>query len=257
MRIPAAFAVLAVAAAPLACGGAGEARELLPDLDQAAPGAVSLVRTDRSVRLVFSSAVDNVGAGPLLVEGRRASRATANMTVRQLVRRIDGSTATYPVAGVIRFVRSETHRHWHLLAFERYELRRASDGALVGRDRKTGFCLGDRYDSDREATLPNEPSQPVWREECGRGQPHLLAVQAGISPGYGDDYVPVLEGQHVDVTGIGAGRYVLVHRVNPDRTLRENDYGNNAASALLVLRGRGGDLTVTVVRTCPGSERCP
>ena len=256
MRLAAAFAVLTVATAPLACGGGG-ARELLPDLDQAAPGAISLIRSDGNVRLVFSSAVDNVGPGPLLVEGSRASQATENMTVRQLVRRIDGSTATYPVAGVIRFVRSETHRHWHLLAFERYELRRASDGALVGRDRKTGFCLGDRYDSDREATLPNEPSQPVWHEECGRGQPHLLAVRAGISPGYGDDYVPVLEGQHVDVTGIGAGRYLLVHRVNPDRTLRESDYGNNAASVLLALRQRGSDLTVTLVRTCPDSERCP
>ena len=135
----------------------------------------------------------------------------------------------------MRFVRSETHRHWHFLDFERYELL-APDGKLLGRDRKTGFCLGDRYDARASVELPGEPAEPVWTQECGRGQPARLLVREGISPGYGDDYVPRLEGQWVDITALPAGRYVLRHRVNPGRALRESDYGDNSASVAFDLR---------------------
>jgi hypothetical protein len=231
--------------------------ELLPDLDQAAPSALEIVQVGDTYRLAFASAVDNVGRGPLLLEGERPNRAEPAMSVRQLVRRSDGTVRVRAVPAELRYVRSETHDHWHLLDFERYELRRASDGTPVQPDEKTGFCLGDRYETNRRTRLENEPSQPVWTEECGRGQPSLLAVREGISPGYGDDYVPALEGQYVDVTQVPAGRYVLVHRANPERALEESDYANNAASVLVQLRRTTGEIpSVRVLARCPGSERC-
>ena len=59
-----------------------------------------------------------------------------------------------------------------------------------------------------------------------------------------------------EVTGSGKklkpGRYVLVHRANPERELRERSYANNAASVLLALRGRA----VRVLASCPDSARC-
>ena len=64
------------------------------------------------------------------------------------------------------------------------------------------------------------------------------SVREGISPGFGDDYVPIREGQSIDVTGVPPGRYVLVHRVNPDRALRESSYANDAASVAIELDGR-------------------
>ena len=231
--------------------------ELLPDLDQAVPSALGIVQVGDTYRLTFASAVDNVGRGPLLVEGERPSRSEAAMSVRQLVRRSDGTARVRPVRAEIRYVRSETHAHWHLLDFERYELRRAADGATVQPDRKTGFCLGDRYETDRRARLENEPPRPVWTEECGRGRPALLTIREGISPGFGDDYVPELEGQYLDVTQVPAGLYVLVHRANPERELAESDYGNNAASVLVQLRRTTGEIpSVRVLARCPGSERC-
>lgn len=231
--------------------------ELLPDLDQAAPSALSVVQVGDTYRLTFLSAVDNVGQGPLLIEGSRASRAEEEMLVQQLLRSSDGSERTLDIAGVIRYVRAETHAHWHLLDFERYELRRASDGELVEPDRKTGFCLGDRYDAAKGRRLANEPDRPVWTEECGRNQPALLRVSEGISPGYGDDYVPRLEGQWVDITSLRPGRYVLVHRANPERELRESDYDNNAASVLVELRRPAGEIpTIGVLARCPKTERC-
>lgn len=248
-----ALAVLLVAA----CGdrGGNSARELLPDLDQAPPSAISLVERDGGERLVFLSAVENVGAGPLVVSGRR-SAAEREMHATQLVRRSDGSTEPVPLRARLRFVVSETHRHWHLLGFETYELRTVERETL-GRDHKTGFCLGDRYDASMSTHLPGEPARAFWTQECGRGQTERRSILEGISPGFGDDYVPLLEGQYIDVTGLAAGRYVLVHRVNADRDIRESDYANNAASALLELaRGPDGKLSASVVRTCADAPTC-
>lgn len=241
----------AASAAALALGAIGCARdsepeELLPDLKQLEPTAVAVTDADGQYRLVFQSAVENIGRAAIVIQGRRGSRAEAAMAVDQIVRLADGSTRSFPVDVELRYVASETHEHWHLLAFERYELRRATDGRLVAPDRKTGFCLGDRFDaSPRE--LRNEPPRAVWTQECGRGGRELLSIRQGISPGYGDDYVPSLEGQYVELDGVSAGRYRLVHRVNPTRALREADYSNNSASVLLDLAWRNGEPAVTVV----------
>jgi hypothetical protein len=241
-----------------ACSGEGSApvpKELLPDLDQAPPAAISVVEQNGQERLVFLSAVENEGTGPLLVSGTRPNEDQSEMTAAQRIRRADGSTTTRPLRARLRFVVSETHRHWHLLGFERYELR-TLEGDQVGRDRKTGFCLGDRYDAHATARLPGEPPRAVWTHECGRGQSERLRIEEGLSPGFGDDYVPLLEGQYLDVTTLPAGRYVLVHRVNADRDIREASYANNAASALLELRRDDGNATVHVLRTCPNTARC-
>jgi hypothetical protein len=248
-----ALAVLLLAS----CGGGqgGSPRELLPDLDQVPPSAISVVERGGRERLVFLSAVENVGAGPLVVSGRRDA-AQREMNATQLVRRSDGSTVTVPLRGRLRFVVSETHRHWHLLGFETYELRTV-DGQTLGRDHKTGFCLGDRYDASMSTRLPGEPARAFWTQECGRGQTERRRILEGISPGFGDDYVPLLEGQYIDVTGLAPGRYVLVHRVNSDRDIRESGYANNGASALLELvRDSGGKASVSVLRTCPDISTC-
>jgi hypothetical protein len=248
---------VALGAVGLLLLGDGGPDELLPDLDQAEPSAIAVVRDGDSYLLTFASAVDNVGSGPLLIEGERPDVSTAAMAVTQLVRRTDGSTRVLPVRAHIHYVREESHEHWHLLGFESYELRRAANDELVRPDQKTGFCLGDRYRTDDSTTLPNEPPRPVWTEECGRNEPGLLSVAQGISPGYGDDYVPRLEGQYVDVTSVPAGRYLLVHRVNPDGVLEEETLSNNAASALIRIRRDTGDIpTVSVLARCPASDSC-
>jgi hypothetical protein len=241
-----------------ACAGESEAPspELLPDLDQAPPAAISIVVREGRERLVFLSAVENVGAGPLLVAGRRPSASEPEMTARQVVRKADRTVTTHVLKARLRFVVSETHRHWHLLGFERYELR-TPDEKTVGRDRKTGFCLGDRYDADSGSRIAGEPPRAVWTQECGRGQSERLRLLEGLSPGFGDDYVPLLEGQFIDVTGLPPARYILIHRVNSTRDLGESSYANNAASALLELgRDAQGRATVAVLATCPDTASC-
>jgi hypothetical protein len=246
LLVVAGAATAALAAAAIGCGGDPAPQELLPDLKQLEPAAISVTEVGSGHRLAFLSAVENVGAGALVVEGRRSTRAVETMSVEQLVRHVDGSSSSFPVEAELRYVISETHAHWHFLDFERYELRRAADGRLVAPDLKTGFCLGDRFDASPRR-VSNEPARPVWTQECGRKSPGLLRVREGISPGYGDDYVPTLEGQYIALDGVPAGRYRLVHRVNPVRVLREADYSNNSASVLLDLAWRDGEPTVTLV----------
>jgi hypothetical protein len=255
------LAVLVASAAGVALAAAGVLLlrddgpdELLPDLDQAVPARLEIVEEGDSYRLVFASAVDNVGRGPLLIEGDRPNRDTPGLAVRQLVRRTDGTARVRQVPGEMRYAETETHEHWHLLGFAVYELRNAADGSLVRPSEKTGFCLGDRYEA--EAEVEGKPAQAVWTDECGRDQPGLLSVRQGISPGYGDDYDPGLEGQFVDVTNVPAGRYVLVHRSNPERPLEESDYENNGASVLIQLRRSGAIPTVRVLARCPDSDTC-
>jgi Lysyl oxidase len=234
------------------------ARPLLPDLDQAPPQAISIRREGRRSLLVFGSAVDNVGAGPLLVNGRRSSRSAPAMATRQTIARSDGSRVYRDLGSLLHYEHARTHSHWHLHRFAVYELRSADGSNRLLRSRKAGFCLGDRYETNRFVRLLGEPAAAVWTHECGRGQPGRLAIDEGISVGYGDDYAPFLEGQFVDVTALALGRYLLVHRANPRHVLRESDYRNNASSVLVRLRRSAtGAMTVRVLARCPGTVVCP
>ena len=240
----------------LTSGSAGEwavvpARvELLPDLDQRAPANLVVSHTAGRYRLGFASAVDNVGAGPVWIRGVRSGRT---MRATQLVRTRGGGAESHPDAGTLRYTASSTHTHWHLLDFERYELRRASDYTLVARDRKTGFCLADHYGQARRV----KPGAPVFLGNCGQGDRSLRRVEQGSSRGYTDRYPAHYHGQDVDLTGVPTGIYMLVHRANPNGLLRERRYDNNAASLRIrVVRQRGAAPSVTVLRTCEGRERC-
>jgi hypothetical protein len=239
--------------------GAAAGSERLPDLDQAAPSKLSITRAGTAAapvyRLGFRSAVANVGDGPLAIEAHRAGRDTATMVAHQLVEREGAPREVVADVGRLRYVVSSDHRHWHLLGFDRYELRSAGGDAPLVRDRKTGFCLGDRYPV-RDRTLPAAPPRPAYTSRCGLGAAERVGMREGISVGYGDDYPAHLEGQYLPLKGLRAGRYVLVHRANPDRRLRERSYRNNAASLLLELRLEDGEPAVRVLATCPGRARC-
>ena len=258
--LPTLLALAATAATLLTVAhatAAGTGRERLPDLVQLLPTGlvVSLEPGSRDAyRLGFVSAVSNIGEGPLVLIGHRADRGIGAMSADQVVRRDRGPQEVVPDAGQLRYVTSPDHRHWHLLRFDRYELRRAGQRTALLQDRKTGFCLGDRY-ADPQRAGSRAPA-PVYTSRCGLGQPQLLGIQEGISVGYGDDYAANLEGQDLPLTGLSAGRYVLVHRVNGDHRLRESDYTNNAASLLLELRWRGRLPLLRILRQCPGDDRC-
>jgi hypothetical protein len=201
-----------------------------------------------------------VGAAQLLIRAARASTEEPRMTAEQLISVPGADPLVVPAVGVVEYVVDPTHEHWHLLRFMTYELRRASDFRLARPDTKTGFCLGDRYLANLGPRLPGQPAGLVFNTNCGLEEPGLLTVEEGISVGYGDVYEAWRDGQYIDVTGLPAGRYVLVHRVNPARTLRESSYANNAAAAVVDLswpNGKSAKPRARIVRACGDSARCP
>jgi hypothetical protein len=202
------------------------AAQPLPDLAQLRPTSVGVVGPP--YRLVFASSFANVGRGTLELVGTRASRDSRTLRVDQLV----GSRRIRDV-GVMRYVVARTHRHFHVLGFDRYELVRA--GRVVVRDRKTGFCLGDRTPLRRGAPAPTYGGL-----QCGRGHPGRLAVTEGLTPGWADPYPPVVEGQFLPLAGLPAGRYTLRNTVNPTRGVLESSYANNSASVSFDLTWNAG-----------------
>jgi hypothetical protein len=255
-------AILITVAAVLVAGSAdagGAGRSRLPDLDQELPSGLVVVRAGPPARpeyrLGFRSAVRNVGAGPLIIDGHRTGLDTSTMIADQVIVRDSGPRRQVRDVGRLRYVVSPDHRHWHLLRFEHYELRRPGSTVALVEDRKTGFCLGDRYRVERRA-LPGRASRAVYTSRCGLEQTRLLGIREGISVGYGDDYVANLEGQYLPLTGLADGRYVLVHRVNVGRRIRETKYRNNAASVLIALHWRLGVPYVLTLARCPRSARC-
>jgi len=257
-RLPALGATLAALTLALAaCGedgvvlsAASGPEPRLPDLDQETPRELEVTRGPEGWRLGFWSATRNVGTGPLVIVGSRPGRA-ARMRADQLV----AGAARRRGVGELRYVRSADHEHWHLLGFARYTLSPARGGGVGGRavfDRKTGFCLGDRYLAVAEGA-----ASAVFETRCGLGRDDLRRIREGISVGWGDDYAPTLEGQHVALDGLRDGEYVLTHRADPERRLRESDEHNNAASVRVVLERRRGRPRVTILERCPDSASCP
>jgi len=254
--------IVAALLGTLACSGSasgGLPNLLLPDLDQRPPLAVS-VRWGGPPKhhplLVFTSSVENIGYGPLIVEGRRASRRVPTMRAVQLIALEKGGFRRVVGVGRLRYNVSPSHSHWHLLPFERYELRTLA-GAQIVRDHKSGFCLT----SDHQSPLPTlgPRGTPVDKSDCRKNEPGALRVFEGMAVGWGDIYIPAKEGQYVDITNVAPGTYDLVHRVNVGRLLRETNYANDSASLRIRLLPASSptDLPgVVVLKSCETGIHC-
>lgn len=230
--------------------------EYLPDLDQRAPADVLVTQARRRFQLGFASSTENRGVGPLMITGMR--QPGQPMRAHQIVELRGGATRVVHDIGRMRYERHAPHFHWHLKSFVTYQLRRASDFGVVATDGKSGFCLIDRWGR----TLPELPGTgpPRFVGDCGARQPKARRVEEGTSVGYIDRYPAFFHGQELNITRLPAGRYVLVHRANSERRLRELAYSNDAASVLLELtwpNGRTSAPRISILQLCDGSERCP
>lgn len=224
--------------------------ELLPDLDQRPPAGLVVTGGPGAWHLGFHSAIDNVGDGPLVVEGIRRGPV---MHVTQRVRLAGRGAHTYPDVGLLRYANVDDHHHWHYVDFDRYELLRP-DGSFVVRDHKSGFCMADHY-GQAPGKLAHRVPHPVFSSNCAAGDPSARTLEEGVSVGYTDRYPANFHGQYLNLTGVPAGTYVLLHRASPNMLLRELRYDNDAASLLIRLAWRSGVPRVTVLKACD-SARC-
>jgi hypothetical protein len=260
---PSLLPALAVVSLVCAAPASAQTADLLPDLVQVTPSSLNVKQVNVTgrpkFRLGFASATENRGKGPLTVHGFRPYREVRTMQVDQLVRQTDGTSRLVRSVGGMQYVHHPDHQHWHFVGFVTYTLRALAAPDQMRRDRKTGFCLGDRYVIRGGRSLSGYDPAPSHADLCGMRQPGLEGLFAGISVGYADRYEAHLEGQFVDLTGLPEGRYVLTHTVNPEGTLVESDYSDNASSLLVGLRWLKGPNKlprVRVWRRCPGAASC-
>jgi hypothetical protein len=221
--------------------------QVLPDLRQRLPASLQVAQFaldggGSEWRLGFASEVDNDGLGYLKITGNGPGDET--MVADQIIQMSDGSTTTVPDIGDMRYVRGN-HNHFHLLDFERYELRSVSDpNTTIVRDQKTGFCLANAFTADI----------------CGRDKPTLTTVSEGIAVGGSDTYLGYLEGQYlvIDPTATPDGDYLLVNRVNPTGALLESDSSDNAASLRIhITWDSTGTPAVAITNRCLAAIYCP
>jgi hypothetical protein len=217
---------LAIAACGLCAGPAtAHARPLLPDIEQLPPTTVGVTSDNAAAPrylLAFDSRIANGRGsriGPVIVRGHRAG-TTDPMVADQVIVNSDGSELVRPGIGQLVFEVTPDHQHWHLKAFDRYELRRAFDLKRVRPDNKAGFCMPDHL---------------FTPDYCASRKPSALTLQEGMGRGYVDLYTANLEGQNIDVTGVPPGRYELVHWVNADSSVCEASYTDNVSAATIRL----------------------
>jgi hypothetical protein len=169
--------------------------------------------------LRLTSASVNIGAGPLELIG-----SAATPQVLQRVYRDDGSFYDRP-AGTATF--HPEHGHIHFDDWMEFNLRSVLPqngvGEIVAAGAKTSSALIDLqvYDSH----LPGFPTASHY---------HGGLLQ-GISVGWADVYGADLEGQSIDITGIGPGQYWLEEIIDPGNAILEADKSNNSVRIMIAL----------------------
>jgi hypothetical protein len=224
-----------------------------PDLVQRPPSGLVVSSVRGRWQLGFTSLVDNRGPGILWIHGSRPAGSPL-MDVIQAVQLAGGAIRYVGGAGFLHFTNAPPHHHWHLVGYDRYTLRRVSDWSVVVRDHKSGFCLADHYGIARG--IGHGP--PRFLSSCAQYNPLARSVEEGTSVGYTDRYPAYFHGQSLDLTGVPAGRYWLVHQVNSTLALRELRYDNDTASLRVRITWPGGRNAAPRVRplfTCL-KKRC-
>ena len=143
------------------------------------------------------------------------------------------------------------HAHFHykdLVSFTLYD----ANGRQVGRSLKESFCLGDDDYFGFGTSGPNGPRPYVGQPGCNvpaQLKPSV-AVEEGISSGWGDVYTWDTPGQFIDISSAPPGIYKLVERTNPSNSILVA--GPSQTCAVTTLR-----LSATAVQELSTSQGCP
>jgi len=187
----------------------------------------NLDRTEQPGHLLLrlTTAIANIGAGPLELRGGR--HTTAGQDVYQRIYNDDNSYSDR-LAGT--FTYHPAHHHTHFDDFSSYRLRAVlpNDGVgkIIAGGTKTSFCLTD---SDQwPTTLPNTSADGNYFACEDKMQ--------GISVGWADVYDSHLPDQWIDVTNVKPAKYWLEVVADPHNRIRESNEKNNIARIMINLR---------------------
>lgn len=237
---------------------AASPRLQLPDLRMAKPRDLRLQRVAsgslKGHRLLrFTTILVNEGRGPIDVVGKRTCRSTARcptMTVRQRIRRTDGTWTVIATAARMRFEVGDHHYHWHVVDFEGYRLWRLGVRNPTPRiAKKFGFCF---FDIARVRAF-GPATRRYAESRCGT--PSSLRVHVGLSEGWQDTYPWDFAGQYIDVTGVPRGEYLLCVTADPKRRFRQSDTTNDEAWVRLRIGSTGIVVRQSRKSSCAAERR--
>lgn len=227
--------------------------DLLPDLRMAKPRDVQLVRYTSGVfagrtLLRFTTVVTNEGAGPLELRGKRACSSRVEcprMTVRQRIKRADGTWHQVDTTARMRYDVGDGHRHWHSIGFEEYRLwpvGTTDPEPIVGA--KYGFCFFDGGRWKASAT----PTRKYLESGCGT--PTSLTTKMGLQAGWSDSYPWNFAGQYIDVTDVPRGEYLMCVTADPRKKYRQSDTTNDEAWVHLRIKASSVVIIKSVRSSC-------
>ena len=201
----------------------GDSQLLLPDLVADNPSFVRTALRGGRRLLEFTTAVSNIGDGPLIIDGHTISTPQGVVTQGfQIIRRKDGSSCARH-AGFFEYHRA--HSHWHFGDFIDYELRTGDpvNGPLATTGVKASYCLLD-IEQIRGVTTPRQLTNQTCNSQEG---------QQGISVGWKDVYDRTLPDQNLDLDDpvlVPSGPYYIINRVDGRNRIWEKNENNNLAS---------------------------
>jgi hypothetical protein len=196
------------------------------------------VRSDGR-RLRFSSALGNIGVGPLEVRPNKNQPCPAGQhNSTQIIYRDANGNAKFNARSDTQIARHRAgcmifhplHNHWHFKASARYTLLKAkAERVVVSARRKVSFCLRD---TARVPTRYGTWTYPESYGACSRKSPQ------GISVGWMDVYQSFLAGQSLQLPKkLKNGLYCLETVVDPINQLVESNDGNNSSVRALSIKG--------------------
>ena len=198
-----------------------------PNLVMGKPEDLYAQRSGNRILLRAANRIENVGAGPMELRGRRKSPLRAfRMTVTQAIKKRKGGYLLRKTGGELFFKPIPgQYRYWKFVdaaALEIWSL--DSDGKPLKRVRKSPkkvYCLRDLLRQD------NPPGGPRGRVYPGCNQdPNKRRVTLGTSVGWTDRYPSTYYQQYVNVTGL-KGEFAYVMIADPDNHLAESDEDDN------------------------------
>lgn len=260
---------------------------VLPDLMTVVPKHLGIQNRQQKEILRFSNGIANLGFGPWWLEPGfpDSSDTDTCQNAYQLLptdeqfndrKILAGSTEVPAPIGTYssrcqkgKFDFHETHNHWHIANVGSFKICRYEDfvsgkgkssidsGCPPAELPETGhaigvkftFCLIDWYKlGDNSPT--SDDTRNFW--DCATGF-------QGITPQWVDQYHHATEGQDIEISGLPAGRYVLVSTVNENLfrkpLFQEMDTGNNTSWAVFdLLRESEGNLQLVVVEDACSSN---
>ena len=201
---------------------------LLPDLIPEVPTQMRNTHRTGGRVIAFTTAIGNIGDGPLILEGRTVSTSAGLKTQAWQIIQKRGGGECARIAG--EFIFHAAHFHWHFERFAGYYLLNSS-GTLVAGGQKTTFCLLD-VGMVRGYGVVAYPQQ-IRDNNCGP------EGRQGISVGWKDIYLHNYADQFVQLDRdvpfgpVPTGTYTLVNDVDPDGLVWEKTRANNVSTTVV------------------------